>query len=771
MTSNMNMDAIIDSITCPITQDVMKDPVQGNDGQTYERNAIVKWLNEKRISPQTREPMSVNDLKVNASIRFLCDKYHAGEFGTVSNTRKQASVSTSNIKLDHKVFKNNENQIMLNFSIDEESFPKDLEFGHLSQDVVLVIDRSGSMQAAVEAKDSTGSNIEAGFSIQDIVNHSAKTVAKTLDKNSRLSVVIFDNIVEVLFDLMFMTEINKSTALAKIATIKPRGQTNIWGAIEQAIQILDGRQDKSRNGAILMLTDGQPNISPARGEIETLKRVRKTKNFTTPIYTFGFGYNLKPELLYDMAKYANGGNGHIPDGNLIATVFCNFIGTILTTVALNVQLHIVEKKAFNKDILMGDYAMQKDNGELIYDIGTIQIGQTRNIVLDTELDDYFSYYYTYKIGGQSYKSEEYYVNNSYITSLSFNNDVNINIKRYILVDGIRKMLNYNRCNLNFEALTIFNQLDKTLKEGTISDVLTQGMIKNLIGDGSNDGQIKLAVSNMVYFKRWGEFYLDQLSRSLNQQIKPNFKDESCLFGGSIFEEIVDKASDIFDTMTPPTPSLSLKNTSSYSGYYTTPSPRPMVSMSAFNDIGGGCFHNNCKITMANGEKIPIKNLKKGDSILSINENNNFVNANVVTIVETQITTKLREMVHLENGLIITPWHPIKLNNEWVFPNNIVSPTTTTCDSMITLVLDNYHIGFINETPCIMLGHNFKESILDHPYYGTSKVIEDLKKNYGYAMGHVVLKDNELSFIKENNVTKKMIITSNVRSSATLVKSF
>jgi len=36
---------------------------------------------------------------------------------------------------------------------------------------------------------------------------------------------------------------------------------------------------------------------------------------------------------------------------------------------------------------------------------------------------------------------------------------------------------------------------------------------------------------------------------------------------------------------------------------------------------------------------------------------------------------------------------------------------------------------------------------------------------------VVLKDNEISFVKENNVTKKMIITSNVRSSASLVTSF
>ena len=772
MTSTMDIDAIIDSITCPITQDIMTDPVQGNDGQTYERSAIVHWLNEKGISPQTRAPMSVNDLKVNASIRFLCDKYHAGAFGTVSSNRKPASVSTSNIKIDHSIFKNNENQIMLNFSINEESFPKDLEFGHLSQDIVLVIDRSGSMQAPVEAKDSTGSNIEAGFSIQDIVNHSAKTVAKTLDKNSRLAVIVFDNNVDILFNLIMMTEINKSTALAKIDTIKPRGQTNIWGATETAIKILDDREDKSRNGAIIMLTDGQPNVSPARGEIETLKRIRKTKNFTTPIYTFGFGYNLKPELLYDMAKYANGGNGHIPDGNLIATVFCNFIGTILCTVALNVQLHIIEKKALNKDILMGDYAMQKDEttGELIYDIGTIQNQQTRNIVLNTELEDYFTYYYTYKIGGQSYKSEEYYVNNSYIQSLSFNNDVNIHINRYNVVDGIRKMLNYNRCILNDEAMSIFNQLEELLKTSGNNDILTQGLIKNLIGDGSNDGQIKLAVSNMVFFKRWGEFYLDQLSRSLNQQIKPNFKDESCLFGGAIFENIVDKASDIFDTMPPPTPSLGLRN-SAYSGRGYNGAPAPQVSMSAFNDMGGGCFHNNCKITMADGSKNPIKNLKKGDSILSIDENNNLVTANVVTIVETLINTKLREMVHLENGLIITPWHPIKLNNKWVFPNTIVSPTTTTCESMITLVLDNYHIGFINETPCIMLGHNFKESILDHPYYGTSNVIEDLKKNYGYAMGHVVLKDNELSFVKENNVTKKMIITSNVRSSATLVTSF
>ena len=66
------------------------------------------------------------------------------------------------------------------------------------------------------------------------------------------------------------------------------------------------------------------------------------------IYTFGFGYSLSRGLLYDLAKYANGGMGHIPDGGMIATVFCNFTGTILSTVVVNLQLHIKYSETVGK---------------------------------------------------------------------------------------------------------------------------------------------------------------------------------------------------------------------------------------------------------------------------------------------------------------------------------------------------------------------------------------------------------------------------------------
>ena len=290
--ANNSNDAIIESITCPITGMPMTDPVQGPDGHTYERSAITEWLNRNPTSPQTREPMQVSQLKVNASIRFLCDKYHKGEFGQATTSRPTPKISTNHIKLNHKQYTDSSKKnLMISFNIDNDTFPQDIE--HLPQDIVLAIDRSGSMQVSVEAKNADGKQLEAGFSVQDIVNHAAKTVAKTLNPKSRLAIIVFDNEIEILFDLKPMSEMNQSQAIAKIASIQPRGQTNIYGAIEKAIEILDTRDDKTNNGAIIMLTDGVPNISPARGEVETLKKLRIKKNFTAPIYTFGFGYNLQ----------------------------------------------------------------------------------------------------------------------------------------------------------------------------------------------------------------------------------------------------------------------------------------------------------------------------------------------------------------------------------------------------------------------------------------------------------------------------------------------
>ena len=763
-----NPNAIIETITCPITHCVMKDPVQGSDGHTYERSAIISALTYKSESPMTRQPMTINDLKVNVALKFLCDNYNAWiSSGSTPSPSPTPSLSPSPIKekqiiLDHTISKSTKN-LLLTFNVNSESFPQNLACGHLSQDIVLIIDRSGSMNSQVEAKDRNGENLENGLSIRDIVNHSAKTVVQTLDPQSRICIIKFDGSIDIVTPLMFATDTNKVQIMTSINSIKPGGQTNIWSAIEKALEVLDKREDKSRNSAILMLTDGIPNISPAQGEVETLKKLRKTKNFTCPIYTFGFGYNLQPSLLYDLAKYSNGGNAHIPDGNMIATVFCNFIATILASVVMNLQLHIIPKEANSatfSNLCVGDFAFNYDpiNQKYVYDLGTVQYQQERNIVLNYENKLDFDYYYTYTIGGKSYTSSSVSVTAASIVHYLTNENMASHIIRASAVEHIRKMINSNRINNLLSTQAAYDELVKLLEENKCasSQPFVDGLLKNIKGDFANVGQVKLAI-DQKYFKRWGEFYLDQLSRSLNQQIKPNFKDEGCMFGGQVFESLVDKSSDIFNTLEPPKPSLVVQSSAPNSGnvFY-----RSLSSMASYNDPRGGCVDSYCMINMFDGTSKLLKDVQKFDIIKSIDNNNKVVGAKVLCVVETMIVSGYRGYVNV-NGVLITPWHPVKYGlhgkkEDWVFPGELFSTYNLPSSSMITLVLENHHIMFINGLKCITLGHNFTHHHkLSHPYYGTSKVIENLMTNFPeeYENGKISVNDNSISHDVTSNITQ------------------
>jgi len=772
------MNSLYETMTCPITGDIMKEPVSGNDGSTYERSAIVEWLNRKSISPTTNQPMNISELKVNANIRYLCDKYHAGQLGNKKVEKSAPTISNNHINLKHNTNlllsrSGNENNIisMLNFSIDTSTFPE-TDTGYLPQDIVLVIDRSGSMGANVEAKDGDGNKLEHGFSVQDIVNHAASTVVKTLDKNSRISVITFDNEIEVNLVLTNMTELNKSNILGIIKTIKPRGQTNIYGAVEKAIEILDERTDKSRNGSIILFTDGSPNIEPARGTAPTIKRLRAKKNFTSSIHTMGFGYGLREGLLYDIAKSSNGCNGHIPDGGLIATVFCNLLGNILCTVVLNLQLHFITPNIE----LVGDfeYNYNSELGTTIYDLGTVQLGQERNIILD--LNHYknhqnmeIKYYYTYKIGGISYTSEPHKIdvvlhNINPIKQDNQDKDsvtVSEELLRCKLVENIREMSTYNSIENYEKSKEIYEKFKGELLElyeWNKSNLVT-GMKKNLIEGQNEEGQIYKAVTNPVYFRRWGKFYLDQLSRALLLQVKPNFKDPACVFGGELFMDLVDMASDTFDSLPPPTPSNTpIVNTgygggSTYRSMSSVPAgnqPTATVNMSQFNTQDGGCYLGSSLITMANGLTKPVNTIKKNDVILT-SETDDINSKLVFTKVLCVVKTSYKDGVILVNvgDLEITPYHPVIYENKWQFPVDCGVTYRSTEKDVYTLVLENNHIAIVDGIPTICLGHNYQSNkVLKHPYFGSKKVINDLMKIQNFSEGFIEI--NPEKYIRDDN---------------------
>lgn len=70
--------ALWQELCCPITHDIMRDPVVAADGHSYERAAISCWLwTGKRTSPVTNLPMSSVVLVPNHSLRRVA-RLHTG---------------------------------------------------------------------------------------------------------------------------------------------------------------------------------------------------------------------------------------------------------------------------------------------------------------------------------------------------------------------------------------------------------------------------------------------------------------------------------------------------------------------------------------------------------------------------------------------------------------------------------------------------------------------------------------------------------------------
>ena len=80
---------------CPLTMEVFYDPVIDLQGHSFERRAIVKWLRENSISPITRMPMRVSDLRPNRALREFCQ--------ALPNLRKRFDRLVQNVESDDQM--------------------------------------------------------------------------------------------------------------------------------------------------------------------------------------------------------------------------------------------------------------------------------------------------------------------------------------------------------------------------------------------------------------------------------------------------------------------------------------------------------------------------------------------------------------------------------------------------------------------------------------------------------------------------------------------
>lgn len=70
------VEEIPDEYICPITQEIMREPVTISDGFTYEKQAITEWfMSGKYTSPMTNLTLENTDYQLNRDLRDEIHKY------------------------------------------------------------------------------------------------------------------------------------------------------------------------------------------------------------------------------------------------------------------------------------------------------------------------------------------------------------------------------------------------------------------------------------------------------------------------------------------------------------------------------------------------------------------------------------------------------------------------------------------------------------------------------------------------------------------------
>jgi hypothetical protein len=122
------------------------------------------------------------------------------------------------------------------------------------------------------------------------------------------------------------------------------------------------------------------------------------------------------------------------------------------------------------------------------------------------------------------------------------------------------------------------------------------------------------------------------------------------------------------------------------------------------------------------------------------------------------------MVHT-NGLIITGYHPVKINKLWVFPVNIecFQNENLYVDYVYSIGLEKESSFIVNGITVIGLGHGITNNeVAYHPYFGTEEVIKDIFR----------LSPNGYRVIKKEQITRdpKTLLVNGISMNSTFLQS-
>jgi len=131
---------------------------------------------------------------------------------------------------------------------------------------------------------------------------------------------------------------------------------------------------------------------------------------------------------------------------------------------------------------------------------------------------------------------------------------------------------------------------------------------------------------------------------------------------------------------------------------------------------------------------PVENIVKGD-VVSTDRDGVF--GEIECVVRTECPGKKAILVQI-GDLRVTPYHPIKVMGNWVFPSTMASAESQECEALYSFVVNTRRPMVVNGHIFSTWGHALEGPVIGHDYFGTEKVIVDMKLFTTYDLGIVNL---------------------------------
>lgn len=134
------------------------------------------------------------------------------------------------------------------------------------------------------------------------------------------------------------------------------------------------------------------------------------------------------------------------------------------------------------------------------------------------------------------------------------------------------------------------------------------------------------------------------------------------------------------------------------------------------DDTGSCFTGASIVSMADGSTQLVDSIKPGDMVRTGLCGDEITKVHLV--LQIPIPRGQADLVQLSPGLLLSGWHPVRLNGNWTFPAQQAKQHRQPCDMMYNFVLSEHHVMWIGDIACVTLGHGMEGDVVGHSFLGS-----------------------------------------------------